>query len=78
MDQAALFIKIFINYTQIISAILTFNLSIPKVNLKIINNNLTFLWYFSEAGVIVESAGNPIKRALYSMDCYLIGLSTKE
>lgn len=60
-DQAALFIKIFTNYTQIISTILTFNLSIP-----------------SEAGAVVESAGTPIKRALYSMDCFLSTLASKD
>lgn len=60
-DQAALFIKIFTNYTQIISTISTFNLSIP-----------------SETGAVLESAGTPVKRALFSMDCFLSGLADKD
>jgi hypothetical protein len=78
-DQAALFIKIFTNYTQIISTISTFNLSIPRYTKYTIIKLIYITFYFlSETGAVFESAGTPVKRALFSMDCFLSGLANKD
>ncbi len=54
----------------------TFNLSIP-MNYKIFYKSFNFNFFLSETGAALETVGAPIKRVLFSMDCFLSNLVDK-